>query len=294
MATLHSIKAKRDLEISKEFFKRYTTCVEVSRKLYSINPKSKTKTIGTVTRCYHRWKENDYLDKGRVSRGKGTITGYRLNLNPFFEYANLKIKEVREKKELKLKNELKNAKDKNHKEILRDLIKGVKEKKFNEKEMKFLEYIFNLPNVREMSCQRESLFDGILNVLDKIFFYEQIAGETLVIEISKAFFTKDKRQFKRFPDHYKQYKEFWRVIIKFLDKLLNKIKDLMRFDKGDYYELIFNTEIDTYISIPFSIPNYESEENKMKLLKRFEIVFYENRKPTNNEMLETRFDITPK
>ncbi len=282
------ITTKADNRIAKEFFKRYITGAEVSRTLYSIESKSKTKTIGTVTRCFKRWEGRNYLDKGRISKKKGTITAYRLNLKPFFEYANPKIKEAREKKELKLKHQLKNAKDKKLKRALRDLLKGVKEKEFNGKEIKFLEYIFNLPNVREMACKRDTLSDGIMNVLDKIFFYNQIAGKTLVIEIAKAFFAKDKRQLKTLPDHYKQYKEFWKVIIKFLDNLLNKIKDLTEFDRGEYYQLRFNTEINTYSSIPFSIPNYESEENKKKLLRRFEIVFYEGRKPTNQELLDTR------
>ena len=287
MATLHSIKAKRDPDISKEFFKKHTTCAEVSRKLYTINSKSKTKTIGTVTRCYNRWREKEYLDDGRVSRKKGTITGYRLNLKPFFKYANQKIKEFREEKELGLMNKLKNAKDKNLKKILKELLKGVKEKEFSSVEKEFLEYIFELPNVRKMACQRSNLFDGILNVLDKIFFYEQITRKTLVINIAKAFFTENKKYLKKYKDSYEQHEEFWRVIIKFLDKLMNKIREVSNFNTGEYWDLLFKTKISKYNSIPSSIlDNYNAKE-KQKLLKRFEIVFYENRKPTNDEMIET-------
>lgn len=290
MATLNPIKTKKDLEISKEFFKKYTTCAEISRELYSIDSKSKTKTIGTVTRCYRKWKEKGYLDTARVSRSKnkGTITGYRLNLKPFFEYANEKIREVREREWVIRKNKLSKAKDRDHKEILQDLIKRVKEKEFNKKEEKFLEYIFGLPKIREMACNRETLFDGITNVLEKIFFYHRIVGKTLCIDIAKAFFVEDKRQFKKVSDSYGQYKEFQRAIINFLDGLVNKIKDLTSFNPGDYHELIYNTKISTYSDIPFAIPKHYSEENKKRLLKRFEIVFYEKRKPTNNELLETR------
>jgi hypothetical protein len=289
MATLNLIETKADNKIAKEFFKEYTTGRRVSKKSYTIPSGSKTKTIGTVTRCFRKWEYADYIEEGRIPTKKGgSITGYRLKLKPFFEYANEKIRKVREKEEGIRKSELFNAKDKKHKEILRDLIKGIKEKEFNKKEIKFLEYIFDLPKVREMACNRETLFDGIMSILEKVFFYDQIAGKTLCVDIAKAFFVKDKRQFKKVPDSYGQYKEFQRVIINFLDRLLNKIKDLTSFNPMDYHELRFNTEINTYSSIPFAIPKYCSEEKKKNLLKRWEISFYEKRKPTNDEMLKTR------
>ncbi len=246
MATLIN---KKPVEISKEFFKKYTTCAEVSRIVYGIESKSKTKTIGSVTRLYREWKEKSYLDNKRISKGKGTITAYRLNFNIFFE----NVKPV-----------------------------------FNKKERKFLEYIFELPKVREMACSRGTLLDGIISVLEKVFFYNFITEEPLFIEIAKAFFVEDKRQFKKINDSSEQYEEFWRVIIDFLDPLSNKIKDITNFNAENYRELRFKTKINKYSDIPFTIPNYYSEKEKENLLKRWEIVFYEKRKPTNDEMLDTK------
>jgi hypothetical protein len=286
-------------KIAKEFFKKYTIGAEVSRILYpeSCSHYSKNQNVGSVTRTLKKLKEAGYIEERidmihkKSSKGVGftqRTPHFRLNLKPFFEYANGKIRKFREKEEIKRKNELAKAKDKKHKKVLRDLVRLVKEKEFNKKEEKFLEYIFELPKIREMACNRETLFDGIMGVLEKIFFYHQIVGKTLCIDIAKAFFVEDKRQFKKVPDSYGQYKEFRGVIINFLDRLSNKIKDLTSFNQMDYYELKYNTKISTCSDIPFAIPKYCSEEKKKNLLKRWEISFYEKRKPTNDEMLKTR------
>lgn len=288
-------------KIAREFFREYTTGAEVSRKLYpkSCNHYSKNNNIGSVTRFLSKMKSLGYIEERedvvhkKSSKGRKFIQRipyFRLSLKPFFEYSDEQIRKSRKEEEEKWLKISEQAKTKEEKKGVKEVLSSLNEKGLNMKEKKFIQYIFDIPGTRKMACRGENLFDGIVSVLEKIFFYEQVYGETLVIDIAKSFFTEDKRYLKKYNDPYRQYQEFWRVAVKFLDELTNKIKETSNFDSQEYLELPFKTKIHKYSSIPLVIPQDCSKEEKQRLLKRFEIVFYEKREPTNDEMLKTKLE----
>jgi ribosomal protein S8 len=254
--------------IAKEFFLDFMNTTEVSKKLYpnafnSLKSRlPRKKNVGIVAGFFSQLRKEGYIEDKTVLQKRTSCTGkkfesltivYRLNLNPFFEYVEKKIN-------LPL----------------------------DEKERKFLEYVFEIKDCRKIVYNYNDLFEGICNFLEKISFYEQLGGETLIVELTKGFFTENKKYLKKYENPSEQYEEFWDVAIKFLDNFVNKIKLLSPFKQEDYLSLEYNPKVGKYTSIPHVIPDYESEENKKKSLKRFEIVFYEKREPTNDEMLETR------
>ena len=69
-----------------------------------------------------------------------------------------------------------------------------------------------------------------------------------------------------------------RGCIKYGDILVNKISILSNFSNKDYLNLKFKSSINKYSEI-HDIPYGTTKKDKKEILKRFSIVFYENRKP---------------
>lgn len=294
---------KADLKIAKEFFKKYTTGAEVSRHLYpnSCNHYTKSNNVGSVTRALDKFKDVGYIEekidvvRKKSSKGIGytqRTTYFRLNLKPFFEIANKKIKEFRLEKEKKWKGFGQEAKNTKERKAVREVLSSLKEKNLNKTEKKFLNYIFNIPKVREMVCQRENLFDGFVSTLEKIFFYNQLgSNDALVMTFIQGFLSEDKRHIKKEKDRFKQFRAFTNKIDEFLSELMCKIREFSGYDPQDQAEIAFNTKLKNYIDIPYDIYENDPKEVQEYLLKRFETGFYEKRSLSANEHWKMRSKI---
>ncbi len=272
---MNIIESNAENRIAKEFFINYTNTTDVSKKLYPNSFKNKIKNVGIVSRYFSNWKKQGYIEekeifKEKISK-KGTkyhqkIKAYRLNLNPFFEYFNEKLKLNREK-DLPFKN---------------------KRLTFIEREI--LNYIFSFNETRAIIYKYDNLFEGMFNFLEKIFFYNMIlSNEGLHVEFAKGFFTKNKKYVKRYRNEEEQFEEFWKTTIKCLDHLTNKIKSVSNFNQRDYFNLIFNSEISKYKHIPFVLEEAYNEKQKEELLKRWSTVFYQNKVPEVTLLMDLEY-----
>lgn len=238
--------------IAKEFFITFNNTVPVSNKLYP-NGKFK-KNARSVSRYFSKWNKSGYLRYKRIIRDKTnkkgtkyfqTINTYKLNLNFYFDYAQ---------------------------EIL-------KSEKFNSTEKKILNYIFSYNEVRQIVCKQDKLIQGINDFLSRTFLSMDISDEDILgLDFIKGFLVKNKRYLKKYKDVESQYREFWKISIDYGDKLRNKVSILSNFSEEDYRELKFKSQIRKYVHI-HHIPYGTSEKDKKEILKRFSIVFNENRRP---------------
>jgi len=251
------------------------------------------------------------------------IEGFRLNLNPFFEIAKSKLIDVRAKEEqmwtrklkrlqksnrsvkIKLKHSenifmedrildewpkykalMKSSDDiRSEKEAVNDILDWLKEKEFNSIEKEIINYIFSFKEVRKVVCKYNNLYNGILNFLERLFLYhqgssDQSLGEVYVI----GFFINNKDKYiEKVDDKEKQIEKFWDVVIDCMQKLMNKLNDISDFNTLDYMDLRFKTSISKYCGLPYDIPADETKKVKKWLLKKWSIIFEENRDLTFEE-----------
>jgi hypothetical protein len=240
---LDYFRVPHEKDIAKEFFTKFTTGSEVSRKLY---PNSKRKkNVGIVSNCLILWKKLGYIEinnnlKVEKDNQNGTkysqkIPHYILNLNFFFDYA--------------------------------------KKVDFNKNEKELIKSIFSFKELRERACRDKSLIEGIENVLAEIFlispkndagvsryflskFYgnnaKKIIKETGSLYIKENLGSLDK--FKSLPK--KEKDKFRRNLIKFIkrdasyirnswndeiESIANKIlslKNLNNYESDFYWDII--------------------------------------------------------
>ncbi len=287
------IRTPKEHEIAKEFFLEATTTTAVSNEIF---PKAKYKNVGMVSGNLSKWRKAGYIknepiftevtNKKTGKKSPRKIIGSRLNLNPYFEYAQKKLSMPIEEKieivELLNKMGLTNNKelDSTHdKDIVierKELEKELKDTEFNDVEKEILNYIFSFRETREIACKSKDLFEGITNVLERIFFYQSWADsdESIKTYFMKGFFIKNKekyikrekrawREFKkrikgdkearrrfekrdREKDCIDKIREFQITSTSYFNKLKQKIQIISNFGDVDYWNLIVKTELRKY------------------------------------------------
>jgi len=251
---MDSMKTEVENNIAKKFFIDYSNTTNVSKELYPYALFKKNHR--SVSRYFSIWNKAGYLENKRISKSKinkkgkkysQLITTYRLKLDFYLDYA---------KERLGKEN-------------------------FNYVEKKILNYIFSFKDIREIICQYDNLIEGITAFLERIFLSRSNSefDEILGLQFIKGFFVRNKRFMKKCEDLEKQFEEFWKVSIKYADDLLYKINLLTKFDDKKYQKIMFESPISKYYNLPFVIDKGTTEKGKEELLKRFSIVFYEDRKP---------------
>ena len=109
---------------------------------------------------------------------------------------------------------------------------------------------------------------------------DQSLGEVYVI----GFFINNKDKYiEKVDDKEKQIEKFWDVVIDCMQKLMNKLNDISDFNTLDYMDLRFKTSISKYCGLPYDIPADETKKVKKWLLKKWSIIFEENRDLTFEE-----------
>lgn len=246
------METKVENEIAREFFVDFDNTTDVSKK---IRPNGKfKKNTRSVSRYFSKWNKLGYLDYKRIIKDKvnskgtkyfQTINTYRLNLNFYFDYTQ----------------------------------KILKSEKFNSVEKKILNYIFSHKEVRKIVYKHDKIIPGINSFLSRIFLSRDVFDHNVLgMEFIKGFLVKNKRYLKKYEDIENQHDELWKICIRYADRLRNKIATLSNFNDRDYLELKFKTPIRKYLEI-HDIPYGTSEKNKKEILKRFSIVFNEDREP---------------
>ena len=199
-------KTPANSKIAKTFFIDYRTISDVSQELYG------KKRIGFVSNYFKTWNDLKYLDDKHItidkksSKGKEftqAFTGYRLNLNPYFEYIKSKLKMPKKQKLKRVgwlweraNEEMK--KEPEFKKDMEDLLNELGEKELNKTEKEIINYIFSFKEVREIVCRNDKLMEGITAFLERIFFYKTELDwpHNLSHFFRKGFFIKNKSYFK--------------------------------------------------------------------------------------------------
>ena len=233
------IRTETENRIAKEFFVDFTNTTTISNKLY---PNKKNKNVGIVTGLSANWSRANYIDienkpkekthlKGK-NRGKKylqKIPMYRLNLNFFFDYAeSLKI------------NLPKSQKD-------------------------FINWIFEFKNFREGVYNREdTIIDSIINILNKIFFIENIETRIDNLIGGQRVFIQKPVSFARLMLSLFEPNEENHKLWKFYYSLEKNIKDIINEGKKPKLT-IFNKNKKTGMYFEGNVPK-EIYEFKINLL----------------------------
>jgi len=242
-------------DIAKRFFLEYTNQTKVSKDKH---PKS-SGIHPYINKLFKFWKEKSFFEnkiigyQERKNKSKGKTTSkypkkrYRLNLKFFL----------------------------NH---LQD--KGVK---FTKLEKEIVDYIFSFREMREMACKFDKLDEGILSILERIFLFKVVLEEyTPSTEFIKGFLVNNQRYLKKGKNPEDQYEIFWRKELKLNEEISNKIGAITSLLRGDF--MTFLEPVKKYSQMPAIIPHYVSTKEKEKLMKRWSIVFYENRELKDEEL----------
>ena len=282
-------------KIAKEFFLDFTNTTVISKKIY---PSLKSKNAGVVSGCLSKWKKNGYIKEGRIVKEKinkktgkkytQAIGAFKLNMNPYFDYAKNKLKISPKQKLSKVEWLIKldkNKKSEEHKKWEKSLLKELQEKEFNKIEKEILEYIFSFKEMRKIGCKDTDLFRGITRVLERIFFYQTLFDEkdALYHYFRKGFFVKNKKYIGEINGNKERFIKFNSISRGHFEKLKKKIELITDFSEEKYFRFMANSELRKYQYMESFIPSHYTNNRQLFAINVWNYIYHYNKIPPGIE-----------
>ncbi|MBS3075786.1 hypothetical protein J4429_04995 [Candidatus Pacearchaeota archaeon] len=290
---LESLETEKGKEIFNYYFLNEISQDEVKEIMNKKERVRDTQVLSNLISGYTSgWKELGYITERKVHNLKSKSKFhpnklvYTATIKPLIDYcenilSNLSIKEKISRGEiLKIPEELR-KRFKRKEEPTKEELKEYSEPKFTKIEKEILEHIFSFKKVREIVCNHNSILQGMVSFLERIFFHKSILDDVFISSyFGKSFFIKNKMYVKKWKSREEKFFNFHKAINKNFHKLFIKIKIVSNFSAQEYFDLIVKTELRKYQYIS-SLIQYKKSINKMEDLVIFDMIYETDKIPPN-------------